>query len=211
MSTCSSTDVGALPRLDHLLELLDQVDEALDLVQRPAGQPGCVLGALQRLPEGDPVAGGQRLDAGLGTLADAALGGVQHPPQRHRVGRVDQHPQVGERVADFATLVEAHAADHAVGHPDRMKHFLEDAGLGVGPVEDGDVAGPRLPSSVRRVDLLGHEPGLVALVVADVPDDPLPAPASVHRLFGLRPSLRLDHARWRRSGSSASSGSSARA
>ena len=118
--------VGPLACLHHLLELLDQVDEAVDGVERAARESGSVLGPLKRLPEGDPVARGQRIDAGLGPLTDAALGGVQHPPQRDGVGGVDQHPQVGERVADLAALVEPHAADDLVGHADADEDLLED-------------------------------------------------------------------------------------
>ncbi len=53
--------VGALPRVDHRLQLLDHVDEAADAGHRAGGDAGGVLGPAQRLEEGDPVALGERL------------------------------------------------------------------------------------------------------------------------------------------------------
>jgi hypothetical protein len=91
----------------------------------------------QRHGDGNPLARGERLQAGLGPVADAARGGVEDPPQADRVGRVGQHAQVGERVAHLLALVEAHAADDLVRQADADEHLLEDPGLRVGPVEDG--------------------------------------------------------------------------
>ena len=80
--------------------------------------------------------------------------------------------QVGERVLDLLALVEPDAADDLVGQPDPDEHLLEGPGLGVGPVEDRDVARARTPSVVGElVDLVGDERGLVVLVVGDVADD----------------------------------------
>ena len=75
----------------------------------------------------------------LGPVADAALGHVEDAPQADRVLRVGQHPQVGQRVAHLAPLVEPHAADHLVRQPDPQEHVLEHARLAVGAVEDGHV------------------------------------------------------------------------
>ena len=114
----------------------------------------------------------QRVDAGDGAVADAAARGVEDPAQAHLVVGVDQHPQVGERVAHLLALVEAHPADHLVGLAGADEHLLEHAALGVGAVEDRDVAGPQ-PAVGELVDLVGDEPGLVVLVVGDVADDAL--------------------------------------
>ena len=182
-------DVGPLAGVDHRLELLDHRHEAPHLGQRAGGQPGCLVGAAQRLPEGQPVPVGQRRDARDRPVADAALGGVEDPAQRDLVGRVGQHPQVGERVADLAPLVEPHATDDLVGLPGADEHLLEDPGLGVGAVEDRHVCGRGSPSSTERVDLLGDEPGLVALVVGDVAHDPLAVTGVGPQRLSLRPSL----------------------
>ena len=185
--------VGTLGGVDHRLQLVDHADEALDRLERPGRQPGGVLGPAQRLPEQDPVAVGQRLHALDRPVADAALGGVQDPPQRDLVGRVDQHPQVGERVADLAALVEAHAADDLVGHADPDEHFLEHPGLGVGAVEHRDVGGTHVVLVGELVDLLGDEPRLVVLVVGDVADDPLAVAGLGPQPLGLAALVVADH------------------
>ena len=85
----------------------------------------------------------------------------------------DEHPQVGERVAHLLALVEAHPADDLVGQADADEHLLEDARLGVGAVEDRDVAGLDAVVVAELVDLAGDERRLVVLVVGDVADDRL--------------------------------------
>ena len=119
-------------------------------------------------PKEMPLALGEHLDAGLGAVADAAARGVQDAAQAHHVVRVGDHPQVGERVADLAPLVEAHAADHLVRQPDADEHFLEHPGLRVGAVEDRDVGRRDGVLVVELVDLLGDPRGLVVLVLGDV-------------------------------------------
>jgi hypothetical protein len=49
-----------------------------------------------------------------GGVADAAPGLVHDPPQRHLVGRVVQHLQVGDQVLHLGPLVELGAAHHPV-------------------------------------------------------------------------------------------------
>ena len=58
-----------------------------------------LAGPAQRLGERDPLALGERLDARLGALADAAARGVEDPAQRDRVLGVGDRAQVGQRVA----------------------------------------------------------------------------------------------------------------
>ena len=56
---------------DQRAELVDQRHERLDRRQRPRCDPRRIRCPAQRLPEGDPLPLGERLDAGLGTVADA--------------------------------------------------------------------------------------------------------------------------------------------
>jgi len=73
-------------------------------------------------------------------LAKASMqASARSPMPRRGVLRVGEHAQVGQRVADLLALVEAHAADDAIGQADPDEHLLEDTRLRVGPVEDGDV------------------------------------------------------------------------
>ena len=97
-------------------------------------------------------------------LADPPPRAVHDPAQRHLVGRVPDHLEIGDRVLDLGPLVEARAADHPVGHALPHEQVLEHAGLRVHPVEDRDVG--RARTRVDRLgDLAGDEPGLGVLVV----------------------------------------------
>ncbi len=154
-----------------LAQVVDQRVEPGDRRRRPRREAGHLGRRRQRLRERDPLPGRVAGDVLLRPLPDTALGHVEHPAQRHLVGRVGDQPQVGEEVADLAPLVEADAADHPVRQPDPDEDFLEDTGLGVGPVEDRDLAGDRQALVVQPVDLLGDERRLVVLVVGDVADD----------------------------------------
>ena len=155
--------------------------------------PGASVGPLQPLPEGDPLALGVGVHALHRAVADAALGGVEDAAQRDRVGRVDEHPQVGQRVAHLAALVEAHPADDLVGQPDADEHLLEHPRLGVGAVEDRDVGRPRGLVVGEPVDLLGDEPRLVVLVVGDVADDAGAVAGVGPQLLGLAALVVADH------------------
>ena len=163
-------DVGPLAGVDHLEQLLDHGDEGLDVGQAAGGHAGRVLGLLQRFPEGQAVALGQRVDAGHGAVADAPLGGVEDPSERDLVVGVGQGAEVGQGVAHLLALVEAHPTDDLVGLAGADEHLLEDTRLGVGAVEDGDIGGLE-PTVDELVDLVGDEAGLVTLVVGDVADD----------------------------------------
>jgi hypothetical protein len=117
LSSCGSTLGGQLGevagavehRLEHLAGGMPAVDERAHLVHQ-RGELGDGLGAArrhaahlvaaaQRLGEGHALAGGEGLEAGLGAVADAPARGVEDAAQAHRVGRVGEHPQVGQRVA----------------------------------------------------------------------------------------------------------------
>ena len=111
--------------LDQLLEPFEDVDERRDAPLRPGGHPGDALGLPQRRRERDPLALRPARDQLLRLVADAALGHVEDAPQADRVLGVGQHPQVGQRIAHLAPLVEPHAADHLVRQPDPQEHVLE--------------------------------------------------------------------------------------
>ena len=134
---------------------------------------------------------GQRLDARLGALADAAPGGVEHPPDAHRVVFVGDRAQVGQRVADLLALVEAHPADHLVRQAEPDEHLLEHPGLRVGAVEHRDVgrAGTPWLSQSRSISRATQSASACS-VSATYPTTCSPAPWSLHSRFGLRSVLR---------------------
>ena len=159
-------------------QTLDEFDEATDLLDRArVQQRDLALGGVdERLVEA--AAGVLRMhgDTGLGSIADAASGGVEDASQAHRVVGVGDHPQVGDHVPDLFALIELGAADHLVRDAVADEHLLDRTGAGVGAVEDRDVGVLVARRPADRVvgqflDLLGDERRLLTIGVGDVADD----------------------------------------
>ena len=137
-------------------------------------------GGTQARNIGSLASGGKERDAvgrcvishhrlGLGT--DTTLGLVQDAAHVHVVIGVAQGTQVGERILDFLTLVEASATDHAVGQAGTHKHVLEGSGLRVGAVEDGDIAGLHAVLVRQAINFAGDEASLGMLGFGNVTDN----------------------------------------
>ena len=76
------------------------------------------------------------------------------------------------------------------GMPDPHEVLLDHAALGVGPVEDGQVAPAVVLLVVQVLEPVGHPLGLVGLVVGVVAErSSRPPPCSDQRSLGLRPKL----------------------
>ena len=71
------------------------------------------------------VSSGRRRSAGIGVqrrhagIADAALGLVDDALERQVVIALGDQAQIGHGIADFGALIEARAADHAIGQAQR--------------------------------------------------------------------------------------------
>ena len=90
-----------------------------------------------------------------GGVAQPALGHVDDALEGEIVGARMHDTQIGERVADFLALVEARAADHAIGQAERDETVLELAHLERGAHQDGDlVERVRPPAAVVALELL---------------------------------------------------------
>ena len=90
-----------------------------------------------------------------GGVAEPALGHVDDALEGEVVGGRMHDAQIGERVADFLALVEARAADHAIGQAERDEAVLELAHLERGAHQDGDlVERVRAPAAVIALELL---------------------------------------------------------
>ena len=152
------------PFLGSLPEEVDERDELADRLLGPRREPAVVVGPAQRFEEPDPVRFGVPIDVTDTGVADGALGDVDDPAHRHGVVRVHHDLQVGEDVLHFATVVELHAAYDLIGDAELDEQLLDDAALGVRPVEDGDVAQLHAALLERR-DLLRDERRLVLLVL----------------------------------------------
>ena len=123
------------------LQLLGLGQQARRLQQRHVLAPRMVLQRLQR------------------RVAEAAPRRVDDALEGEIVGRLVDQAQIGERVADFGALVEARAADHAIGQAERDEAIFELAHLERGAHQDRDLvervaaraAGSRSPRRSRAL------------------------------------------------------------
>ena len=126
----------------------------------------------ERLGEPDPRLCGERDQPPDRRVADAAPRHVEDAAQRHLVAGVGDGTQIGEHVADLAPVEETGPADHRVGDAPVGERRLERPALGVGPVEDGDVAVADALARERRVAIsLVTNDRLVAVVAGSVAPD----------------------------------------
>ncbi len=96
-------------------------------------------------------------------VADAPARLVDDALEGEVVVGLHDDTEIGDRVADLLALVEARAADHAIGDAQRDETFLELARLEARAHEDGDVA-QLLARALQRLDLVGDEIGFLLAV-----------------------------------------------
>ena len=112
------------------------------------------------------VAGGF-VELAQGGGADAAAGEVDDALEGQVVGGLVQEAGVGDGVADFLALVEAQAADDAVGDAEGDQAFLDRAGLSAGAEEDGHL-GERVAAAAQGFHAVADHAGfLVGVPEAD--------------------------------------------
>ena len=112
------------------------------------GDGGEVLGVAQHGVEALPHLLADFPGQIHGALANAPLGHVDDAPQPDFIGGVVDDAQIGNHVSDLFAVEEAGAADDAVGDALLGEHALQGLGLGIHPVEHGEVArtsGPWTP------------------------------------------------------------------
>ena len=81
------------------------------------------------------------------------------------VSGVEGHVEIGGRVPDLLALIEARAADHAIGEAERDEAILEGAHLKARPHENGDLA-QVLPLPLQLLDILADDAGFFLVVPA---------------------------------------------
>ena len=86
-------------------------------------------------------------------VAEAALGHVDDALEGEVVGRLRDHAQIGQRVADFGALVKARPADHAIGQAELDKAVFEFAHLERGTHQNGDLVERMVEPLLARVTL----------------------------------------------------------
>ena len=79
-------------------------------------------------------------DPGHGRLPDSPSGNVQDPADGQVVAAVIHRLEVGQHIADFPSVVKVGAAYHVVWHAAQDQAVLQQAGLGIGAVQDGKIA-----------------------------------------------------------------------
>ena len=89
--------------------------------------------------ERNPFITGKTDEALESCRADASCWHVDDAPQTHRVVAVANHAEVSNQVFDFHSVVESHAADNLIGDVGGAECFLENAGLRVSAIENGEV------------------------------------------------------------------------
>ena len=104
----------------------------------------------------------QRLQA---RFAEAPAWRIDDALEFEVVGRVERHLEIGGRVLDLLALIEARAADDAIGQAERDEAILEGAHLERGAHENGDLAqGMALP--LELLDVLADDARLFLIVPA---------------------------------------------
>ena len=145
---------------------------------------------MQRVGEAGAGVLGVHRHARLGAIADAAARRVEDAPHADRVAGIVQHPQVGDDVANLFALVKAHSPNDFVRNAGADEHLFQRPRRVVSAIEDGHIVVGDVAAVGERIDLFGHEPGLVVLVVGDVADDQLPLAGVGPQPLSRRPELR---------------------
>ncbi len=141
------------------------------------GRPGDagVSAPAQRVDEPDLLGCRERVEPGDAGVPDAPLGHVEDPLHADLVGRVDDSPQVRHGVLDLAAVVEAGAADDLVRDPEAHQRLLDDAALGVGAVQHGQLTPVEAVLVVQPPGRRTDERCFVALFLGVVAHDPIAA------------------------------------
>ncbi len=127
------------------------------------------------LQQADAVIAGGAVDLLHRLVAESALGGVHDALEGEAVLGGDRDAKIRHRVADLGALVEARAADHAIGQADGQEAVLEGAHLEAGAHQDRHaVRRDRVETAgalLQRLDLLADPARLLlAVPVADQAD-----------------------------------------
>ena len=160
------------------------LQKAHDTVARLARDPRLEHVLRGRLKERDPAPGRQLGDAVLGRGADGARRLVDDPAGRDVVGGVHGQLEVGREVANLGAVKEARPPHDGVGDAGLDQAVFEHARLGVGAVEERDVAvGGALV--VEALDLAGDVVGFGKLVALEREADLLAVAARGEEALGL--------------------------
>ncbi len=172
--------------------MVDQRHELFDRTLRPVREAAVFVGPRQRLPKRKPLSLGKTVDVTDAGVANGSLWDVDHTPVRHRVVGVDECPQIGQGVLYLAPVVVLETADDLIRDPELDEQFLQHPALGIGAVEDGDIA--QRPARLLEVGhLLGNVGRLVVLILGLEGDDVLALAQVGPEAFWLASHVVGDH------------------
>src|SRR5262245_56746129 len=104
-------------------------------------------------------------------------GFAEPPPRRIEdalefevVRRIERHLEIGGRVPDLLALIEARAADDAIGEAERDEAILEGAHLERGAHQDRDLA-QRMALPLKLLDILADDASFLFVVPAALDRD----------------------------------------
>ncbi len=164
-------DVGGVfvVEVDAVFGACDECDEGFDGVAGFGTDLGGEVGVAEGLPDAFVVFAGPIGGEDGGGLSDASVRCVEDAEEGDvGIGRGEELC-VGEDVADFAAVVEALCADHAVGDFSFAEGEFEFAALAVGAEEDGEVLPFAADGAFFDEEFFGDEFGF--LVIAGHGDD----------------------------------------
>ena len=121
-------------------EVLDQFDKCTERARCTAGQAFVGHQLAHRFPHRYVAVPRMLADRFDGFLADAPRGYVDHSLQRRVVATTFEQAQVGHGVLDFRAFEEALTAIDAVRDALAQQGFFKHPRLGVGAVQNGDIA-----------------------------------------------------------------------
>ncbi len=161
----------------------EPADEGLKLLKGPQlsrGKKTFLLDFPTRLPQRHIPACGKFGEPIQGPPADPSRWNVHHTEKTHRVGRVGNQPKICQKVSNLLALVEPEAAHDRVWDDGAPQGILQNSGLSVHTIEDGEVV-KAISLSRREVPYgLDDEGCLIRLVSRLTESDRLP-------LFVFRP------------------------
>ena len=144
-----------------------ELQERLDPVAGLGRQLGALEGRLERRDHVQLATPGDRGAARQIDRAKLDRRPGHRPHDRRRVGRIGEHPQPGEHVADLGPLEERGVAGEAERHPALLERRGHQARLAPAGADDhADGLGPHLAGREQVLDLPRRRLGLGALAAA---------------------------------------------
>ena len=152
---------------------------------RTAAEVGDVVEVLKCRGEAPALGLGESLQAGKGGVANASARRIDDAAQGNVVGWVDQQPQIGQHIADFAAVVKADAPDDYVGQAGTLQLLFKESRLGVSAVEHRGVPEAVASQAVVAANSIDDVTGLAAVRVAFDDRDWIALGAVRPQLFAL--------------------------